>query len=51
MKITWIGDEREVPGIGKFRKGDIIFIDDKIANDLIKQGLAEAKVKTVKTKE
>lgn len=42
MKIIWKGEERILPGLGTFKKGDKINIPEEIAKNLIKQGLAIA---------
>lgn len=42
MKLIWIGEERILPGLGTFKKGDKLNIPEGVAKNLIKQGLAIA---------
>ncbi len=54
MKIKWIADERELPGIGVVRKGDIKDVPDHIGRSYVYQGLADKlkdAAQSVKTKE
>lgn len=41
MKIKWIGGERDVPGVGRMRTGMVVDMDDAMARDLVRQGLAK----------
>lgn len=41
MKIKWVVDERELPGIGVAKPGDILKVPDHIGKSYVYQGLAE----------
>ena len=41
MKIRWLIEEREIPGIGLINLNDIKELPEQTAENLIKQGLAE----------
>jgi len=54
MKIKWIADVRELPGIGVVHKGDIKDVPDHIGRSYVYQGLADKlkdAAQPVKTKE
>jgi len=42
MKIKWIDDQREVPGIGILNTDDIVNLPADMAKNFIKQGQAES---------
>ena len=39
-KIKWVADERELPGIGVAKPGDIITLPEHLAKSYVYQGLA-----------
>ena len=50
MKIKWLIEEREIPGLGILNLDDIKDLPEETAKNLIKQGIAE-EVKKPKKKE
>lgn len=48
MKIKWMIEPREVPGIGLMESGDVREIPDALAEALIKQKQAKAVIKPKK---
>ncbi len=40
MKIKWIGEVRQIPGIGILKEDDVVMIPDDMALSLIMQRLA-----------
>ena len=49
-QVKWTGDERELPGQGVAKKGDILTLPDHMAKSYVYQGLA-VKVKPPIVKE
>lgn len=41
MKVKWLIEEREIPGVGKLNLDDIKVLPPEMAKNLIKQGFAE----------
>jgi len=41
VKIKWLGNDAELPGIGIAKKGSVLYCNEKDAKSYVKQRLAE----------